>query len=347
MMFIPRVVVLLVVLGWAAIAGAQMPAAWVLETEHADWRPRDSQGEVVFADRMWIFGGWFDSNSAPPRDVWSSRDGKSWQLVTDDAPWRHSDLPMTAVFKNRMWLMGGWYNGRLPDASGSNAVWSSADGAKWDQVTQHAGWSPRLGAGIVVFQDQLWILGGNEQYYYGDEKTLKNDVWSSSDGVNWTQVSAAAPWSPRAYHQAVVLGDRMYVLGGGNYSPFYAAHNDVWSSHDGIHWRQETAAAEWPARIWFSSVAYRDHLWVLGGWSNQPSKNWADAWYSRDGKHWMELKTPAAWTARHEHSAFVFDDRLWIAGGMIWPLVNDVWSLSLPEDFGKEPDASGASSCGK
>lgn len=314
-----------------AAAAAEPPAPdWIEVTKHAQWRPRDSQGEAVFRGQMWLLGGWFDSKSPPPRDVWSSKDGKTWKLVTDNAPWRHSDLPMTAVFRNRLWLMGGWYNGRLPDASGSNEVWSSADGAKWNQETKAAGWSPRLGAGIVVFGDKLWILGGNEQYYYGDETTLKNDVWSSPDGVSWTQVAAAAPWSPRAYHQAIVHNGKIFVMGGGNYSPTYAAFNDVWSSDDGAHWEQVTPQAEWHERIWFSSVVYRDHLWVLGGWSNNPSRNWGDAWFSRDGKDWSELKTKTNWIARHEHSAYVFDDKLWIAGGMISPLTNEVWSLTIP-----------------
>ncbi len=327
-----------IILVGVELASAAPPIPnWIRVTEHADWNARDSQGEVVFADRMWILGGWFDSNSPPPRDVWSSSDGKLWKLVTNVAPWRHSDLPMSTVFNGKMWLMGGWYNGRLPDASGSNEVWESADGSEWKQMAAHAGWSPRLGAGVVVFHDKMWILGGNEQYYNGDAHTLKNDVWSSPDGIQWTQVTAAAPWAPRAYLQAIAFNDKIYVLGGGNYSPFYAAHNDVWSSSDGKHWEQVTAEAEWSPRIWFSSVVYRDRMWVLGGWSNNPSRNWGDTWHSRDGKRWEQLKTQDCWIDRHEHSAFVFQDSIWIAGGMIWPLTNEVWRLSLPEIWNGQP----------
>src|SRR5207247_11219 len=87
-----------------ATALAQEPGPdWVKVTDKAPWQPRDSSGEVVFKDRMWILGGWFDSYHAPPRDVWSSPDGKDWQLVAKQAPWIHSDLPMTLVFKDRMW----------------------------------------------------------------------------------------------------------------------------------------------------------------------------------------------------------------------------------------------------
>src|SRR6266704_7030600 len=146
-----------------SIAFGDKPALdWVKVTEKAPWQPRDSAGEVVFKDQLWIMGGWFDSFSAPPRDVWSSADGKTWKLVTKEAPWKHSDLPMSLVFKDRMWLMGGWYNGRLPGHSASSEVWSSTDGANWEQATKNAGWSPPLAAGAVVFKGRLWILGGTE-----------------------------------------------------------------------------------------------------------------------------------------------------------------------------------------
>lgn len=39
---------------------------WVRVTEHAGWQARDSQGEVVYKNRLWIFGGWFQSFEAPP-----------------------------------------------------------------------------------------------------------------------------------------------------------------------------------------------------------------------------------------------------------------------------------------
>ena len=135
----------------SAIHAAE-PLRWTKVTDAAGWQPRDSQGEVVFNDKLWLMGGWFQSFEAPPRDVWSSGDGKEWKLVQKEAPWKHSDLPMALAFKDRMWLMGGWYNGRLPGHSASSEVWSSTDGVEWKQDTSAAGWSPRIAAAAVVFQ---------------------------------------------------------------------------------------------------------------------------------------------------------------------------------------------------
>ena len=332
------IVVPVVLLTFGVSASSQKTAPdWVKVSDAAGWRPRDSQGELVYKDQMWIFGGWFQSYEAPPRDVWCSGDGKTWRLVQETAPWLHSDLPMTLVFDDKMWLMGGWYNGRLPGHSASNQVWCSTDGATWERAASDAGWSPRLAGAVVAFKGAMWLLGGTENYYFGDDTSLKNDVWRSTDGQHWEQVTADAGWEPRAYHQAVVLNDRIYVFGGGNYVPEYRARNDVWASEDGAHWTRVTEAAPWHPRLWFSSVVYRDRMWVLGGWSNNPSRNWRDAWYSSDGTTWKQLDSAVIWKERHEHSAFVFQDKLWVAGGMTPPLNSEVWSLDIPTDwFGDE-----------
>ena len=306
---------------------------WTKETDKAEWQPRDSSGEVVFQDKLWIMGGWYDSFSPPPRDVWSSPNGKTWNKVVAEAPWKYSDLAMTVTFQDRMWMLGGWYNGRLEGHGATSEVWSSADGAQWDLVADKAGWSPRIAAGVVEFKGRMWVLGGSENYYFGDNSSLKNDVWSSADGKDWKQETANAPWSARSYLQAVVHSGKIWVMGGGNYVPEYHAKNDVWFSEDGVNWEQATDNAPWSPRLWFSAVSYRDHMWVIGGWSNNPSRNWGDVWYSKDGKSWKQLKSNTVWKERHEHSAYVFQDKIWVAAGHAQPLSSEVWSLQLPEDF--------------
>ncbi len=302
--------------------------AWVRVTEHADFKPRDSSGEVVLGGKMWLLGGWYTSKGPAPRDVWSSTDGTHWTLVNPQAPWTHPDLPTTLVYQDRVWIMGGWAGGRLPGASASNQVWCSADGAKWQCATAKAPWPARLGAAGAVFQGKMWLLGGIERYYDGDQ--LLGDVWNSTDGVHWNQVTKKAPWPARAYHGVLVYQNKLWLMGGGNYMPTYCAFNDVWCSDDGREWKQVAGRAAWAPRIWFSSLVYRDRMWLLGGWSNRPSKNWGDVWYSSDGARWKQLTAEPSWSPRHEQSAYVFDDKLWIVAGNAWPLVNDVWRLEVP-----------------
>ncbi len=176
------------------------------------------------------------------------------------------------------------------------------------------------------------MLGGTENYYFGDTTSAKNDVWSSADGQTWTQATAQAAWSPRAYHQAVALNGKMYVLGGGNYVPTYEARNDVWSSTDGVNWTCETEHASWAPRLWFSAAVYRGRMWAIGGWSKEKD-NFGDVWHSADGRSWQRLETKTIWKARHEHSVLVFQDKLWVIGGHARPLSSEVWSLQLPDDW--------------
>ena len=46
---------------------------------------------------------------------------------------------------------------------------------------------------------------------FTDKNSLKNDVWYTSNGRDWKQATANAGWSPRAYHQAAVLNNKIYV----------------------------------------------------------------------------------------------------------------------------------------
>jgi hypothetical protein len=114
--------------------------------------------------------------------------------------------------------------------------------------------------------------------------------------------------------------------------PGFRRHDSEWSIYAPVPFSllRVLDAAPWSPRLWFSAAVYRDRIWVLGGWSNNPSQNLGDVWYSQDGKRWTQLKSDVIWKARHEHSTFVFHDKLWVAGGHARPLTSDVWSLSVP-----------------
>ena len=66
----------------------------------------------------------------------------------------------------------------------------------------------------------------------GFDGGYKNDVWSSSDGVTWTQESASAAFPVRADHQVVAFNNKLWLIGGYDGS----RKNDVWSSSDGVNW---------------------------------------------------------------------------------------------------------------
>ena len=313
---------------------------WVKVADKAGWCVWDSSGEMVFKDQLWILGGWFNSLPRPPRDVWSSPDGKTWNLVTTEAPWKHSDLPMTVVFNDRMWLMGGWYNGRLPGHGASNEVWSSTDGREWEQVDEeHAGWSPRIAAGAVVFKGRVWILGGTEDYYFGDDNEPQERHLVVRRRQGWKREVANAPWSPRAYHAALVHNGKIWVLGGGNYVPQYHAWNDIWSSL-----RRGALGARCRARHVEPRGSGSPRASIetgCGSWEagrTTPRRTGATSGIPREGKEWTKLRSKVVWKERHEHSTYVLHDKIWVVGGHAQPLSSEVWSLEAPrEEFQVRP----------
>src|SRR6185503_1021976 len=105
---------------------------------------------------------------------------------------------------------------------------------------------------------RMFIFSG-----YGGDNYM-NDVWSSSDGVNWTVNTLAAAWELRVRAQSAVHDGRLWVIGGHNQSGIYL--NDVWYTTDGATWIASTLNAGWSARAYHAANAFGGRLWLMGGY---------------------------------------------------------------------------------
>lgn len=277
------------------------------------WSARDSAGELVFNNQMWLFGGYVPKVI---HDLWRSDNGIDWEQMPDVPATGGINIPMRWVFQHHMWI-----------TSQAGELLKSSDGITWEIVTTQLPFAARRTAGTVVFNGKMWVIGG------ADKSGFKNDVWSSVDGKHWTLELEQAPWSPRQlWDNVVVHRDRIWIIGGGiqRYHPA-KTYRDVWSSADGIHWQPMTPQAPWAGRIWNSCVTYQNRMWMMGGFQSEPKfVNLNDVWWSDDGEQWHELKTADVWSPRHEISPYVLNGKLWVVGGNGWPLLNDVWQLDIP-----------------
>jgi hypothetical protein len=175
----------------------------------------------------------------------------------------------------------------------------------WTETNPDAPWRARAGLRVVDLKGRLILLGGrtpNQSTTPGDS-VIWADVWASDDqGATWFDLleGATAPWPARAYFQAVVKDDMIYVIGGQDFSleenPFCALleqglepppglgidpdapcpeflpssnfFNDVWRSADGITWEQMNEAAPWEPRAGLSAAVLGEHIYVLAGSQN-------------------------------------------------------------------------------
>jgi hypothetical protein len=285
---------------------------WEMLLEAAPWAPRDSAGEIVHGGRMWIIGGY---TPALTSDVWSSDDGIGWQRAGAVPTEAGINVPAAFSLAGRMWV-----------SANDGALFSSPDGRAWTLELERPPWGGRYCAGCTVHDGRAWVLGGMRA------GRAYNDVWASSNGRDWVEVTPSAQWSPRQLFGNVVShAGRLWVVGGGitGYEPF-RSYRDVWCSRDGRRWTRVTDEAPWPGRIWSSCVSYRGRIWLVGGFRSQPAwNNWNDVWYSADGARWRALETEHLWQPRHEISTCVLAGALWVVGGNAWPLRNDVWRLRI------------------
>jgi hypothetical protein len=283
---------------------------WTQATVNAGWTARWFPTSVVFDNKIWVIGGYFTN------DIWYSTDGVNWTQATANAGWSARQTHTSVVYDNKMWVMGGADIMR----NYKNDVWYSMSKGNmdWTQATANAGWSARVRHRSVVYDNKIWVIGGYDGSYGG---SCKNDVWYSTDGVSWTQATANASWSARAYHTTVVFDNKMWVIGG--WMGGSNRINDVWYSTNGINWIRATANAGWSARYLHTSVVYDNKIWVMGGYDGN-HKN--DVWYSSDGVNWTQATANAGWSARVSYTSVVFDNKMWVMGGYDGGgYRNDVW----------------------
>ncbi len=259
---------------------------WTQATASAPWTARYNHTSLVYDNKMWVIGGddALGGVGNYKSDVWYSTDGTNWTQATANAAWSGRRGHTSIVYGNKMWVMGGRDNGSCSSSTGlCNDIWFSTDGTNWSQTTQHATWTGRRDAASIVYDNKMWIMGGGDNSGACTDGTdnICADVWSSTDGINWTEAVHTPGWVRRKGLTAVSYGGKMWIMGGDSKSAG-GYKNDVWSSTDGVIWTQATSGAPWSQRQGHASLVYEGSIWTLGGNSipNSGLKN--DVWKTKD-----------------------------------------------------------------
>ncbi|MEE2659333.1 MAG: hypothetical protein VX733_12565 [Candidatus Latescibacterota bacterium] len=220
---------------WASSDGSR----WECVCGRVPWAPRSLHYTAVHDGRIWVMGGQtvpqFDNEPEEIfyRDVWCSADGTSWERVCEQAPWSERGMiGGSAVHDGRIWILGGgtYETPRRNRREFQNDVWSSADGVNWECHIATAPWVPRQYHEVAVWDDRLWVMEGcyneaaNESMAAAaasGQRWNRNDVWFSSDGVEWAELPDT-PWAPRHAASVFVYRDALWMVTGNNMEP------DVW-----------------------------------------------------------------------------------------------------------------------
>ncbi len=160
-----------------------------------------------------------------------------------------------------------------------------------------------------------------------DKREAKNDVWSSADGISWTQ-EPNPPFAPRYDHALEVFSGKLWLTGGVALGGKGFA--DEWVSEDGRNWLPVSGEAVFGPRHGHIMISHQNLLWIIGGWDTVLDRGSNESWYSGDGVLWQKTEQDGPWAGREDHAAAEFKNRLWLTGGMSgtaeavrW--TNDIW----------------------
>ncbi|MCO4783886.1 MAG: hypothetical protein KC646_16275, partial [Candidatus Cloacimonetes bacterium] len=223
-------------------------------------------------------------------------------------------------FGGNIWVFGG------TNGTTNSEIWSSTDGQNW-AFRGYGPWGNIKQHQVIEFNSKLWLIGGADM--------PADYIWSSSDGVTWTQETLTGTTiSKREEHRLVThndgSGEKLYILGGHNGTAYT---NDIFRSSNGTAW-SKIANAPWSIRNRHVALSYDDgdnaRIIVTGGTNGSASNN--EIWSSYDGITWYDHGTSSGYGVRLDMEAVVLNDLVYTIGGSIQNQAtnnNEVYSSSF------------------
>lgn len=347
---------------------------WEQITKKAEWDKRLDHEVAVLNDELYLVGGYNPGKfSGDPyfEDVWKTTDGETWTNLTENAPWLgrrgHSLITFDDGNGDALFLIGGFsVNEETGERNYNNDVWKSTDGENWTEVkstvdipaNSTTDWVARMHHKCVVAnhggQNYIYLVGGYTMVEEGEGRyaaTYLNDVWRTTDGINWDKVNAT-DYGIRSLHAMTVDTDgTIYIQGGQHGVIFEAADSSgnnpvrdydlVWKSTDGETWTtitdEEIAATGFFSRTGHEMIFYGDKIWTLPGQTNSvnhysfTNPNHYGTWTLDMNDNFAIDSRGVGIDARHNYAAIVWQDKIWVLGGNTNRngQDNDVWTGSL------------------
>ena len=165
----------------------------------------------------------------------------------------------------------------------------------------------------VVLDGQLLVMAGRSYYY----AQFLNDVWRSTDGLSWGNLSPSPAFSPRSAVGCAVFESQVVIVGGTVWdgSPVTWGSKEVWGSATGSSWTS-WGPGNFPGRYYHGVATFQGKLWAISG-NGDSGGHLTDVWCieSLSSGKWANATLSAAFPGRASFGLTVFGGKMWIAGG--------------------------------
>jgi hypothetical protein len=176
---------------------------------------------------------------------------------------------------------------------------------------------------IIFFNNKFWSYGGINVNTSGNSS---NQIWSSIDGLNWTQEVSNANYGYLNGRIPVAFLNKVWLIGSGTTNS-----TEVWQSVDGKNFTQVTvnnSTLNNYGRSKHQLVVFNNKLYIIGGKLDGTYQSGVLS--STDGINWTSISTNNPFSpGRQNHVSLVFNNKLWVIGGdnpINQGEFNDAWS---------------------
>ncbi|MBD1262606.1 galactose oxidase [Maribacter polysiphoniae] len=283
---------------------------WIDKNESENYTARHECSFVQAGDTFILLGG---RESAQTLELYDFKNN-TWKKAVNSAPKEFNHFQAT-FYKGFVWIIGAFKTNSFPREIPEEAIWLYHPPTdQWIKGPEIPEDRRRGGAGLVVYNDVFYIVGGNT---IGHDGGYVNwfDAYDPKDN-SWTVLENAS--QKRDHFHAAVLDDVLYAAGGrqsggegGVFSPLvgvvdiYDFKTNKWS----------TLKNDLPTpRAAPGIIVYDNELFVMGGEGEKkgPAFNIVEAYNPNTGS-WTD-KAPMHYP-RHGTQAILSGEGIYIAAG--------------------------------
>lgn len=283
---------------------------WIDMNEAENYTARHECSFVQAGDKFIMFGG---RESAQKLDLYDFK-SNSWSSAKNKAPKEFNHFQAT-FHKGFVWIIGSFKTNKFPREEPEDNIWLYHPPTDtWIQGPEIPKNRRRGGAGLVVYKEKFYLIGGNTIGHDGgyvnwfDEYDPKKNTWTTLENASLA----------RDHFSAAIIDNTLYAVGGrhsggdgGVFSPLIGIVDTY--NFDSKKW--STLPSELPTPRAAPGVAvFNNELLVMGGESETrgPAYKLVEA-YNPVTETWS--KKQDMHYARHGTQAILSGNGIYIAAG--------------------------------